>query len=312
MNIPFFDEVAQAKSVLIAGAGGGFDIVSGIPLYFYLRRLGKKVVLANLSFTELSSSESREVYSGVYHVTEKSSDLHYFPEKYLLNWLRSKEEYPDIYAFSYDSGVLPLSRAYRYIAVQHNIDTIILVDGGTDSLMFGDETDVGTIVEDACSILAASKVPVERNFLTAIGFGVERNLTHHACLENISALIKNGDYLGALSLSKTMPEGKHYLELVEYLNDVMPLDHSIVTNSVASALLGEFGDFHPTRRTKGSIQFISPLMSILWFFQTKGISSQIRFSELIENTTTMYDAAEEVQRYRSENRSREYKKIPLK
>jgi hypothetical protein len=45
---PFFSTLLElisrlkgARSVLIAGAGGGFDVFSGLPLYFLLRELGK-------------------------------------------------------------------------------------------------------------------------------------------------------------------------------------------------------------------------------------------------------------------------------
>lgn len=312
MQAPFIQEISKARTILIAGAGGGFDIVSGIPLYLYLRSLGKQVVLANLSFTALPFSESEEVFSGTYHVTEASADLPYFPEKYIFDWLRTRKEAPDVYAFSNRMGVVPLSQAYSYIVERHDIDTLVLVDGGTDSLMFGDEPKVGTIVEDACSIVAAGKTSVTNCFLAAIGFGVEHDLNHHACLENISALIKDNQYLGALSLTSEMTEGQAYLELVDYLNTRMTLHESIVTNSIASAIRGEFGDFHPTRRTKGSVQFISPLMSLFWFFRLGGVASRIRFSSSIEDTTTMDEVAKAFQMYRIMNTRRAHGDIPLK
>ncbi len=53
MQIEFFKDISTSNSILIAGVGGGFDIASGIPLYRYLRDMGKEVVLANFSFTDL-------------------------------------------------------------------------------------------------------------------------------------------------------------------------------------------------------------------------------------------------------------------
>lgn len=312
MLIPFFSNISKARSVLIAGAGGGFDLVSGIPLYLYLRRLGINAVLANLSFTALAFSECEEVFPNTYRVMESCADLPYFPEKYVLDWLRAKGEPPSLYAFSNEMGVQPLREAYSFVVNQHNIDALVLVDGGTDSLMFGDETKVGTIVEDACSIIAACGTAVPNSYLAAIGFGVEHDLNHHACLENISALTKNGQYLGALSLTDDMAEGKAYLELVQHLNSGMALHQSIVTNSIASAMTGEFGDFHPTRHTRGSIQFISPLMSLLWFFNLRGVASRICFSESIENSMTMDEVAKAFQRYRVINARRTHQSIPLK
>ena len=49
LSLPFFSELEPAKRVLVAGAGGGFDVLCGLPLYFALRAAGKTVHLANLS-----------------------------------------------------------------------------------------------------------------------------------------------------------------------------------------------------------------------------------------------------------------------
>lgn len=52
---PLLERLASARHILIAGGGGGFDVFSGLPLYFRLRELGKTVTLANLSFTHLEA-----------------------------------------------------------------------------------------------------------------------------------------------------------------------------------------------------------------------------------------------------------------
>ena len=41
LRLPLFDEVRRAENVLIAGAGGGFDVFSGLPLYFTCAPPGK-------------------------------------------------------------------------------------------------------------------------------------------------------------------------------------------------------------------------------------------------------------------------------
>lgn len=50
---PLFAALKDAKCVLVAGAGGGFDVYAGLPLAFALMSLGKTVHLANLSFSAL-------------------------------------------------------------------------------------------------------------------------------------------------------------------------------------------------------------------------------------------------------------------
>jgi hypothetical protein len=312
MQIPFFAALSRANTVLIAGAGGGFDIASGIPLYLHLAGLGKKAVLANLSFTALSFTDGEEVCPGAYRLTEATTEVNYFPEKFILEWLAERGEHPEMYGFSNDLGVLPLRHAYSYIVERHGVDTLVLVDGGTDSLMTGDETHLGSIVEDSCSIAAAAPLLPGNGFLAAIGFGVEHDLDHYACLENIAALIHDGDYMGASSLTSDMPEGRAWLDLVERLNQKISFHPSIVTNAISSAMQGKFGDFHPTWRTRNSDQFINPLMGLYWFFRLEGVAAKLRYVRQLENTLTMYDVAQACLTCKETTPRRAYRTIPLK
>jgi len=66
MQIEFFKNIESSRIVLIAGVGGGFDIASGMPLYRYLYDLGKEVVLANFSFTDLVATGSVMMSQGLY------------------------------------------------------------------------------------------------------------------------------------------------------------------------------------------------------------------------------------------------------
>ncbi|GAB3876495.1 hypothetical protein GCM10029964_023510 [Kibdelosporangium lantanae] len=54
---PLFTRLAPASRVLVAGAGGGFDVYAGLPLAVGLTALGKEVHLANLSFADLSECD---------------------------------------------------------------------------------------------------------------------------------------------------------------------------------------------------------------------------------------------------------------
>ena len=52
-ELPYFKQVEGGRRILIAGAGGGFDVFSGLPLCLLLLESGRKVYLANLSFSNL-------------------------------------------------------------------------------------------------------------------------------------------------------------------------------------------------------------------------------------------------------------------
>jgi len=314
MQIEFFKEIQSSKKVLIAGVGGGFDIASGMPLYRYLRDLGKEVVLANFSFTDLVATGSSMMSQGLYPITTALNDLSYFPEKLIVQWVEEESnEQVSMYAFSNQLGVASLRRAYLEIIEKHEIETLIMVDGGTDSLMFGDESGVGTIIEDSCSLVATLALPVKQSFLVATAFGVEQhhNLNHYSCLENIATLTKANAFKGCFSLTKEMKEGAYYLDMVAYLNEKQPNAMSIVNNSIASSIQGEFGDYHPTPKTKGSEQFINPFMGIYWFFDLDAVASRIKFAEEIKETETIREVIDAFKIYRATCQKRVERNLPL-
>src|SRR6266699_1533214 len=151
LTLPFFKEIEKAHSILLAGAGGGFDIFSGLPLYFGLRNLGKRIHLANLSFSPLFLATGQRLSPALVEVTaDTQSRSDYLPEKYLAEWFVAQGEPTPIYCFD-RTGVQPLLMAYQTLIDLLHVDTIILVDGGTDSLMRGDEAGLGTPEEDIAS-----------------------------------------------------------------------------------------------------------------------------------------------------------------
>lgn len=316
MQIPFFQQLTKGKRFLIVGAGGGYDITHGIPLYLYLTQtLNKQAVLANFSFTNLAASNSEQVFDGTYKVTTHSNELDYFPEKKIVCWLQQTYQIDvPIYAFDYELGVQPLRKAYNYLIAQYDIDTILLVDGGTDSVIFGDEEGLGTIVEDANSMIAAVKADAPHKYLAAIGFGIDHfhNVNHYNYLENVATLIRDGGYLGAFSLTKDMLEGKRYLELTEYLNRDNPKP-SIVNNCIAGALAGDFGDVHYSPRTASSELFINPLMPIYWTFNLADIVKHMEFAELLENAQSIREVVNKIQIHKiyRNGKSRFRKQLPL-
>src|SRR5215813_13067490 len=89
LNLPILDQLPDSKSILISGAGGGFDIFVGLPLYFTLKALGKTVHLANYSFcdfhiTQVASTPEVLLQDRVLGARGKVNlDIQYFPEGYL-------------------------------------------------------------------------------------------------------------------------------------------------------------------------------------------------------------------------------------
>jgi hypothetical protein len=91
----------------------------------------------------------------------------------------------------------------------------------------------------------------------------------------------------------------------------MPLQPSIVSNSIVSALKGEYGDFHATNRTAGSTLWINPLMTIYWCFELDALAKKIQYLEQIKDSVTMGDLNQKLSKYRDGlDEFREHEPIP--
>jgi hypothetical protein len=79
-HLPTALEVSQR--VLVAGAGGGFDVYVGLPIYERLRSMGKTVFLSNLSFAQLRATTALELHSALFEVNlNTKGEEPYFPER---------------------------------------------------------------------------------------------------------------------------------------------------------------------------------------------------------------------------------------
>jgi hypothetical protein len=291
LTAPFLQELEPAQNVLIAGIGGGFDVFSGLPLYFGLQRAGKRVHLANLSFSLLPPEPDARLAPSLLRVSATTPLFDsYFPERYLAEWFRDQGEDVAIYCFE-RTGVQPLLEAYRTLIAHLGVDTVVLVDGGTDSLMRGDEHGLGTPQEDIASITAVHELDVPRKLLVCLGFGIDHfhGVCHAHYLEAVAELTRGGGYLGAVALAEQMPEVRSYREATEAVFTRMPHHISIVSSSILSALRGMYGDHHATDRTEGSELWINPLMTLYWCFRLAPVAERILYRNAMLRTRSYMD-----------------------
>jgi len=313
LQIPFFNVVADAKTILLAGAGGGFDIFSGLPLYFGLRSMGKTVHLANLSFSRLYESTGERLGRGLVEVTAQTEGFErYFPELHLARWLAAKGEPAPIYCID-RAGLKPVSAAYRTLNERLRPDAIILIDGGTDSLMRGDEAGLGTPQEDVASIAAVRALDVRVKLLVCLGFGVDtyHGVCHAQFLEAVADLNRRGAFLGMWSLTRDMPEVRRYIEAVDHVNGIMSDHPSIVSSSIVSAIEGQFGDHHRNHRTEGSQLFINALMTLYWCFHLDAVAERILYLDAIRETESFRDLTLAIEYFRATHDSKGWVDLPM-
>jgi hypothetical protein len=241
-----FDRLRGAKRVLIAGCGGGFDVYAGIPLYLALQARGVEVHLANMSFAFLAMGGAEQVAPSVFRVTaDVGEGVSYFPERWLCQWLASRGEHAPV-VWSFDRvGARPLYAGYAWLAETLALDAVVLVDGGADVLMRGDEQGLGTPEEDLASLTAVSRLAVPTLALACVGFGIDafHGVCHAHFLENVVALDADGAFWGAFSLLRSTPEVAAYVDLVRTVRAAHPRELSIVNGSISAAIEGRFGDW---------------------------------------------------------------------
>ncbi|MEU9352576.1 DUF1152 domain-containing protein [Streptomyces griseoloalbus] len=311
---PLFTRLTDAGRILVAGAGGGFDIHSGLPLALSLWHQGKEVYLANLSFSALAGLPPDTWAADDLAVVTPESALHqsYFPERTLAQWLH-RHGYPaTVYAFP-QTGVLPLRAAYQALIELHGIDAVVLADGGTDILLRGDEAGLGTPEEDLTSVAALAALDgIPNRFVVSVGFGVDayHGVNHVQVLENIAALERDGAYLGAFSIPRATREGALYLDAVAHAQRHTPEHPSIVNGSIAAAVRGSFGDVRFTDRTRGSELFVNPLMALYFAFDLPGLAARCLYLDQIEDTHLMRQVHSRIAEFRESTATRPPRAFP--
>lgn len=297
---PLFTRLRPASRVLVAGAGGGFDVYAGLPLALALHAAGKQVHLANLSFGDLDQLPLEDwLAPDVAAVRpDTSGNEDYFPERTLARWLTGTELAPVVYTFP-RVGPRALGPAYEALVEHLDLDAIVLVDGGTDILMRGDEAGLGTPVEDMSSLAAVAALPDRLTRLVAcLGFGIDHyhGVCHAHVLENLATLQRAGAYLGAFSVPPDSPEAEAYLDAVAHAEKATPLRPSIVNGQIAASLRGEFGNV-PVARTGDSELFVNPLMSVYFTVDLPALASHVHYLPELAAADTAIEVALAIERH---------------
>lgn len=175
-DLPAYQRLFAAHRVLLLGAGGGYDVLGAVPLFVELRSRGIEAHLANISFTALQSLEGAEpdaVHACLYRISGSlATERCYCPEAWLARWLEEAQDYREpIWALA-KVGVRPLLASLAALVRRLAVDLLVLVDGGIDLTLRGDETSIGTPSEDLATLCAAKDLDLP-SMAMCIGFGAE-------------------------------------------------------------------------------------------------------------------------------------------
>lgn len=293
----------EIRTVILCGCGGGFDFVHSLTLYPELKQLGKNIIIGSYSFGDPDAIEGvapvifEEENILVKKVTAASIPSDYYaPEIHVCSYL--DHAYPDeaphfVYAYYARAfTIASLIRLYTQLIDTHKVDAIILMDGGSDSLMVGDEEGLGDPVEDAVSVGAVAELAnLKAKILISIGLGVDRfnHVADAASLRAVAELTAQGGFLGTMSLEPTHKGFQFYKSCIEHIYARQTF-RSVLAGAIISAVEGHFGadrtpPLLPNRVKQGSI-YLWPLMSMLWVFDVDVVAKRSLIVDWIRDSQT--------------------------
>jgi hypothetical protein len=300
----------SVRTVMLCGCGGGFDFVHSMALYPELNRLGKEVVIGSYSFGDPARIQGdteivfRDKNVIVKRVTAASvPDPSYGPEVHVCRFL--DERFPKsaphhAYAYYARHFTVPmLHRLYEQLRREHAIDAFVLVDGGSDSLMVGDEEGLGDPIEDCVSVTAVALLEgLKAKILISVGLGCDRfnHVSDAASLRAVAELTAIGGFLGGVAMEPTSVGFLFYRDCLDHIYERQAF-RSIIGGAIASAAEGHFAADEVPPRLQSQLRpgelFLWPLMSVFWAFDVDKVAQRSQMSEWIRDTMSVkecYDA----------------------
>jgi hypothetical protein len=305
LDQPVLAKLGSPRRILLAGCGGGYDVLGAVPLRDALVAAGHEVHLASLSFSYLNGLDAAQdaEHPNLYAVTAAArSASKYCPEAWLAHWLGG-----DAIVWSFDkTGVRPLAAAYRALVERLAIDAIVLVDGGIDAVLRGDETSLGTPSEDLASLAAVTSLGIP-TAIACVGLSAELRdgIPHAQVFERFAELAREGAYWGACALVRGTPACDAYLAAVDHVfAGQQDVKQSHVHKVVSLAARGEFGSPAPH-------VWLSPLLSMFWFFDAHVVARTHRFLGDLHATDSIWEVAARVEAARKDLAIRPREAMPI-
>lgn len=301
--LPF--DLPPGSRVLVAGAGGGFDIVCAVPVAIALRAAGHAVHLGSYSFTDLArvpgATRPRPALYRIDGGCAAPPDG-YCPEAELARWWNECLGEPSVVWCFDRQGVRPVAEAYAHLRSALDLDAVLVLDGGVDGLFRGDEWELATPSMDAVSILAAASLSDCAGVYAFTAFGTEGRayeVRHADALERMADLTGGGALLGCAAAAPGSAAGSSFRDALDAVHFALPdVRRSIIACSIAAAMDGAFGETVVTSKTAESPVWVSPLTLLYWFFDLAAVAAAKPYRDEVLGTDRVQDVADAIQRFR--------------
>ena len=202
-----------------------------------------------------------------------------------------------VYAYYARAFAVPVLREfYAMLARLHRVDAVVLFDGGSDSLMAGDEEGLGDPIEDQVSVASVAALEgLRAKVLITVGLGCDRfnHVSDAASLRAIAELTARGGFLGGIAIEPDVPPFRFYRDCLDHL-DARQEFRSVLAGAIVSAGEGRFGsDAVPQRlveRVSHGEIYLWPLMPMLWAFDVEKVAARSLMAVWIRDCNTVVDA----------------------
>lgn len=310
--------LATNSNILIAGAGGGFDFLCGLPIALELEAQGHRVHFANYSFTNLQNVRGGNWHSGYLLEVTADSFLEagdYFPERLLAQWYRQERKVERSLWCLAQAGVQPTLQSYNILVHKHAIDVVICIDGGVDGIFRGDEFDLGTPSMDSISVIAASLCGAKSRLYACTAFGTEgaeSQVSHAQALHRMAELTAQNAFLGVGTIRNNTPSGAEFLHAVESIfQNLSPVRRSIIVSTMTASMQGKYGKTVVHEKTHNTPPWISPLTSLIWYFEADAVAQMKLFYQEAKNSMTVSEVAASIEKVRSQRPVQPFESIPI-
>jgi WD40 repeat protein len=285
MHLTPLHRLAPCQRILLVGSGGRSDMLAAVPLYEALRAQGKEVFLAGLISGRKTSTQKRFVE--VAPSQRKGARF----EQLLAAHLEAP-----VLCFP-AGGTLNRLETFRDLLRHSGAEALVLVEAGMETLLRGDEPSLGTAADDLVSLAAAHQLELPLKMLVNLGMGIDRpkGVSLAYTLEAIAELTQSGGFWGSLTLLPGMPEFQSLAQAAEKL----------AAATWSEALLAA------TTGRCGGDPYVSPLLSLMWFFDLDAVARRSLLIEWLADKLTPLDVHRAITNFLTVTPAREWIDLPI-
>lgn len=285
-------------AILIAGCGGGYDLFTGLPLYFELQQKHADIHLMSLTLSARKNTDAEDEKrfpNGLSKITYHEGTTTDNAEQLLSRALNGTS----IYCIE-ENGLKQMTECYRALVSMLKIETVYLCDGGCDSLLSGKETDghLGTPVEDMMSIFIVRRLLNEQNIkdakLVCLGTTVDTfgDIRYSDYQANLEQLRKSGALLSERVLSKKDPNVEKYIDIFKQCEP----SKSCVNSCIVAGLEGQYGKEKPVllgERIRFGNWNITPEVHTQFVFDLLRVAQHVAYL----NELDQYDSSDQIDEF---------------